>query len=180
MEKRIHNFSLIIAVTVFALLISQAAFCAQPQRLTDFSKMTLKELLSMPTIMKYDGAEMRLEVEANYNIQAGQDITSRIIVCAYIREKDKKPIPTLVEPKFMWLIQSEKIVGSADLRMTDYLGVHAGNKFGKAGYFSRQDLINFDSGAPLDVVIAIGTRYEEGIKFLKLSKPVSIKTRLDY
>ena len=178
MEKRIHNFSLIIAVTVFALLISQAAFCAQ--RLTDFSKMTLNELLSVPTIMKYGGAEMRLEVEAGYYVLAAKDITSQFIVSAFIREKDGKPIPTLVEPKFMWLIQSKKIVGSADLRMTSYLGGFASNKFGKAGYFRRQDLFNFDIGAPLDVVIAIGTRYEEGIKFLKLSKPVSIKTQLDY
>ncbi len=178
MEKRIHNSSLIIAVTVFALLISQAALCAEASK--DVLKMALKDLLSAPTLLKYGGAEMRLEADACYYVLAGKDITSKLIVSAFIREKDRKPIPTLVDPKFMWLIQSKKIVGSADLRMGNYLGGLGGNNFGKAGYFRRQDLVNFDSGAPLDVVVAIGTRYEEGMKFLKLSKPVSIKTQLDY
>ncbi len=64
-----------------------------------------------------------------------------------------------------------------DLRMQSYLGLPEG-KLGKAYHF--RELEHLKTNRPLDVVVAIRTRYREGLKFLKLAKPVSIKTQLDY
>ena len=166
-----------VALTVALLLVNSHLGFAQVNS-QDCGKMTLKDLLAAPTAFKYEGAEMVLQAEASVIFTVGKNVIQTFLVTPTIVEKHNRRVPALVAPKFVWLVQKGKLLTMKDLRMANYqVDLPPYKKCIPA--FLDPD-VKPDLGKPLEVVLAIGTTSEEGLTFLKLSKPIQVKRELQY
>ena len=163
---------LVTGLLLVVLLLSGFQTAIAQDLAASVGKWTLKDLLSAPTTMTCEGAQLSLQGKAARILESDTAVPDHLIVCTRIIERLQNPVPSSVTPDFLWVIQEGRILCMKDLRMLSYepgLPPHMKGKPAKFGdVLVRRKF-------PTDIVVAISTKNPiEGRKLLKLAKPIEV------